>query len=765
MQERQTELGLSFDALANAEKQPSQEWKVYLAAIEYIRCGYFVVPIIKNGKKLPRSETGINYGSASSKRKTIDSWFHPDSGKFKGWNIGIATGRTDGVFVMDVDRHGDQDGLLALERLEKEYGQLPDGPVQDTPNNGKHYLFRWQENASQSTGKIAKAIDTRGGDTNSCKGHVVAFPSTINGKMYGWSKFGPLPNIPPWIMEKLGVLWVPTGGKGRGNENVTDEDVERPIEQEQIVRMLVAIDPNDLEYDDWLKIGLSVKSQLPDDVGLHIWDEWSSRGTRYDPKECIIRWKGFSDFGTVRGGTLFYYAKQAGWTPDVKEGDRSGNPFDEVVAQMNEEFAIVTIGGKIRIIKEKDNSDNHMMTHYDLMDKDSFSLLLMNKKIEYGTDKNGVPKKVSIGNLWLGHEGRRTYENGMGLFPDGKVPNGYYNTWNGFSVEPRKGDCSQFLYHIKEVICDGDEENNNFLLDWMADLVQDPANPKGCAVVMRGGEGCGKGTLANTIGSLFGSHHRHLIDDNHLTSNFNSHLFDAIVVFADEITWGGNKKTAGKLKGMITEKYLVGERKGIDAIQYRNMVHLLIASNSEWVIPAGADSRRWFVLNVPNTKANDRAYFMSINDELDNGGREALLYYLINRKITANLRHAPETEALQVQRMLNVQDDQVLNWWMTKLIEGKLRSPDVKDEGLKWPEVVGKTALHLEYEAYCLHRNQRCVNVSVFFKEMSKYGLKQIRPTVDGERVYCIKIPTVKNCIETVERKHGKIMGLDEEDD
>ena len=249
-----------------------------------------------------------------------------------------------------------------------------------------------------------------------------------------------------------------------------------------------------------------------------------------------------------------------------------------------------------------------------------------------------------------------------------------------------------------------------------------------------------------------------------ITSNFNSHLFDAIVVFADEITWGGNKKTAGKLKGMITEKYLVGERKGIDAIQYRNMVHLLIASNSEWVIPAGADSRRWFVLNVPNTKANDRAYFMSINDELDNGGREALLYYLINRKITANLRHAPETGALQVQRMLNVQDDQVLNWWMTKLIEGKLRSPDVKDEGLKWPEVVGKTALHLEYEAYCLHRNQRCVNVSVFFKEMSKYGLKQIRPTVDGERVYCIKIPTVKICIETVERKHGKIMGLDEED-
>ncbi|MDA3831801.1 MAG: bifunctional DNA primase/polymerase [Spirochaetales bacterium] len=183
MQERQSVLGLSFDALADAEKQPSQEWRVYLAALEDVRCDYFVVPIIVNGKKLPRAETGINYGSASNKRKTVESWFHPDNGKFKGWNIGIATGRTDGVFVMDVDRHGNEDGLLALKRLEKEFGQLPDGPVQNTPNDGKHYLFRWQENASQSTGKIAKAIDTRGGETNACKGHVVAFHSVIEGKM------------------------------------------------------------------------------------------------------------------------------------------------------------------------------------------------------------------------------------------------------------------------------------------------------------------------------------------------------------------------------------------------------------------------------------------------------------------------------------------------------------------------------------------------------------------------------------------------------
>ena len=184
-----------------------------------------------------------------------------------------------------------------------------------------------------------------------------------------------------------------------------------------------------------------------------------------------------------------------------------------------------------------------------------------------------------------------------------------FNTWNGFSVEPIKGDCSLLLQHIRDVICCGDDALYEWVMDWSADCVQFPGDIKGTAIVMRGKEGTGKGTFANTLGRLFGPHYVHLIDHNHLMGNFNAHLIEAIVVFADEITWGGNVKNQGKLKGLVTEQQLTGERKGIDAIQYRNFAHVIIASNAEWVIPAGANSRRWLVLDVDDGRANDRAYF------------------------------------------------------------------------------------------------------------------------------------------------------------
>jgi len=760
----------TFDTIA---KQPSHEWRVYLAAVEYARLGIPVVPLAKNSKRLPRKEMNISYSNASTSLKIIDKWFAPDGGKFVGGNIGIATGKEGGVFAVDIDRHGDADGLLALQKLEKKNGKLPDGPVAKTPNHGLHYLFRWQENASTSSAKIAKAIDTRGGTKSAHKGHIVAFPSVIDTKMYEWISGGEIPDIPEWVMSALGVLWQAPPerkieGEGRGNENVGDEDLEIVVDEDQMIRMLEFIDPEDMDYETWLRVGMSIKSQLPDKEGLDIWDKWSRQGSKYKKGECSTRWNGFSDFGTVRGGTLFYYATQGGWEPDKKKGDATGNKFDKLVERMNQTFAIVTVGGKIRILKEKSEYTETMLSHYDLMDKDGFSLLLANKKMKVKDDRGKI-KQIPVSQIWLGHEGRRTYENGMGLFPDDKVPHGYYNTWNGFAVEPREGNCDLFIRHVKHIVCNSNKDHYTWLLDWLADLVQHPAEPKGCCLVMRGDEGCGKGTLANTIGKLFGSHHRHLIDDTHLTSNFNAHMMDAITVFADEITYGGNKKTEGKLKGIVTERSLLGERKGVDSISYRNMAHLMIASNNQWVIPAGKNSRRWFMVDVSGSKIGDHAYFTEIADEIHNGGLEAILYYLLNRKITSSLNLAPVTEAIIEQRVLSTRYDSVLTFWVSRLIRERMLSPDIKAEHEgNWPVMVLKSELFEEYEEYCgtkkfLHAS----SFSVFHKGMKRFGVGTKRVKVGPsqvDRAYVSVLPKLKFAKEIIEDQYKGILGEEEDE-
>jgi hypothetical protein len=561
---------------------------------------------------------------------------------------------------------------------------------------------------------------------------MVAWPSVVNGLPYSWINGGPLTSTPTWIVDKINnQSWTNTpiiGAGGRGNENITITDELTPITNGQARDMVMAIDPNAVSYDEWLRIGLAIKSQMPDDRGLSLWDEWSRGGERYKRHECEKRWSNLQITGAVGVGTLFYHAKLNGWTP--ADTDVKSLGITELVAQMNQDYAIVMLGGKCRVIVEVDVLGCHSgwQRPFNLWDLQSFASYMKNQKYPVDTSK-GV-KEMQKYDLWMQNEARRTYPNGMGMFPDYNVPEGTFNTWRGFTVRPKEGDCGLFLSHVLNVLCRGEEEHWAWLMDWVADIVQDPANPKGCAVVVQGEEGTGKGTFASVIGSLFGTHYVQIIDTDHLTSNFNSHMADALVVFADEVTWGGNVKTAGKLKGLVSEKNLLVERKGVDAVQCKNMVHLIMVTNNEWAVPTGQGSRRWFALKTDDSKASNEKYFNAIYDELNNGGREALLYFLLNRRITSNLKVAPVTSELKHQRILSTNYNSAIEWWARKVMEGRIESPgdqdfDPNNTSIKWPEVVDASLLYAEYESYCLLRRCKILNVISFGMEMSKMGIKR----------------------------------------
>lgn len=97
------------------------------------------------------------------------------------YNLGLATGRGSGIFVLDRDDpDGGDTSLLALEA---EHGKLPYTLTQIT-GNGVHYVFQIPPDLEikNSVKKLAPGIDIRGNG-----GYVVAPPSKHeNGKFYTW---------------------------------------------------------------------------------------------------------------------------------------------------------------------------------------------------------------------------------------------------------------------------------------------------------------------------------------------------------------------------------------------------------------------------------------------------------------------------------------------------------------------------------------------------------------------------------------------------
>lgn len=287
--------------------------------------------------------------------------------------------------------------------------------------------------------------------------------------------------------------------------------------------------------------------------------------------------------------------------------------------------------------------------------------LLYPEPIQVGTNARGDARMAPLGEAWLRSPRRRFYA-GIELAPNSNGPQtGYYNLWRGWAVEPKKGDWSLFHQHL-ELITHGDPDWTAYLMKWLAETVQHPDRPIGTSLAFRGKPGTGKSTFARWFGALFGPHFLHLDSEQRLLGRFNAHLHNAIVVFADEAVWAGGKQGLGALKRMITEDTLAIERKGIDTLTVKNMIHLMVASNEDWFVPATLRDRRFAIFEIDDARANDRRFFAAVNAQLfEQGGLAALLYDLLEWRSDVDLGQIPQTPERAAQRELTFEPR--VEWW------------------------------------------------------------------------------------------------------
>ena len=221
-----------------------------------------------------------------------------------------------------------------------------------------------------------------------------------------------------------------------------------------------------------------------------------------------------------------------------------------------------------------------------------------NQLIKVGEKDNGTAMLMPAGKLWLSHQKRRTYLGGVVFDPSGNERDDQFNLWQGFAVTPAQGDWFLMRQHMLDVICGSDIDHCMYLHDIMARIVQRPGETGEVVIVLRGPEGVGKGVLARMLVKLFGRHGLQVSNPTHLTGKFNEHLRDLVMLFADECFYAGDKAHTGILKALATEPTLMIEPKGFPAFPVPNRLHIIMASNNDWVVPASLSSRRFFVLDV-----------------------------------------------------------------------------------------------------------------------------------------------------------------------
>ena len=351
---------------------------------------------------------------------------------------------------------------------------------------------------------------------------------------------------------------------------------------------------------------------------------------------------------------------------------------EDQLTELNVNNCVVLDGGKTLVLRFEQvehiaGGERYVYLVPTFLRFGDFRNFYLNRRVEIET-QNGT-KWVDLGSWWLEHSHRRQYA-GVIFRPAGaSIINNRLNLWTGWGVESKQGDWSLLRRHIREVLAAGDQRVYDYIMNWLAWAVQHPGEQAQVALVFIGERGSGKGTPGKALSKIFGQHALHLSSPEHLTGRFNAHLRQCSFLFADEAYAPRDKSAESSLQRLISEDTLTIEQKGRDPIEVPNLLHVMMASNNEWVIPAGAHERRFMVQRVSEAHRQDPAWFGPLYKQMREGGYEAMLFDLLARKLgNWHPRDIIHTEALtgQQEESLSPLDA----WWFELLQTGVLAGAD-----------------------------------------------------------------------------------------
>ncbi|MCF3592891.1 DUF5906 domain-containing protein [Rhodobacteraceae bacterium LMO-12] len=406
--------------------------------------------------------------------------------------------------------------------------------------------------------------------------------------------------------------------------------------------------------------------------------------------------------------------------------------IDPALRELNDQFTVLeNEGGKCRILEFVEiptGLKGKTRSVVTLQSFEDFRNRFLNRSVVVGRDKDGNDVKMALGKWWLQNAARRQFHSLTFRPRDGEeVGTGatrQLNLWQGFTVPPVPGDWSLMRAHIRDVLASGDEASDSYIIRWMAWTLQNPDEPAEVALTFRGEPGTGKGVFGRTMAQLFGQHGLHTGGSEMITGRFNKHFRDCCLLFADEVVWDGDRKAEAKVKTFLTEPTLMIEGKGVDAVTWPNMLHVIISSNSEWVVPAGPFERRYAVFDVAATQRQRRGYFAPLFAELESGGLAAMLHDLLAMDLGRwhPREDVPKTDALNDQKSRGL--DPIHSEVLDMLHEGALPFDMAADT--RGSDACPFVATN-DFKEHVLRRTRVAVTSVAVSKVLKKIGAKKNR--------------------------------------
>jgi hypothetical protein len=339
------------------------------------------------------------------------------------------------------------------------------------------------------------------------------------------------------------------------------------------------------------------------------------------------------------------------------------------LAELQDQFAIIDLSGEPRVIDRLhiaaflSGKSPGEPAFYKKTDASIWMKRVL-ETLPYPCDPIGV-----IRNFWV-DPGTVVYQ-GTAFTPPPSSAKAL-NFWVGPCTPDVTGSAKLILSYLHDVICGGDHLTFDYLMHFLAHMIQKPQEKPGVMLVLLGRQGTGKGMFFNLLRAIWSRTTLLVTDVDQVVGRFNACLERNYAVCMDEALFAGDRKSLDRLKSMITEPFINIEQKYQPARSIYSVHRFFAASNHDHFANVEMDDRRFVFFAVSDIYQQNANYFSQIVSALQDASTiGAFVYHLQGIDISSfNVRKKPNTSQHLLQKIKSLQG--VARYWYEVLLAGDL---------------------------------------------------------------------------------------------
>ena len=376
--------------------------------------------------------------------------------------------------------------------------------------------------------------------------------------------------------------------------------------------------------------------------------------------------------------------------------------------------------------------------------------------------------QINIGKYWK--DGKLKEATALSIYSAGKNKNLFIksrmtfysdntNNYSLFTGYPYKtletfneNIIKPFLEHTREVIANNDDKLYEYILNWIAYIVQNPAKKTGIVLVLLGRQGAGKTWWTDSLCDMLGKYAtKNITNIDHITGKFNSARLNQKLIVINELHDADQNKVfnPSALKSAITDKTFQLEKKGVDSVSCDAVDNFIICSNEFGCLKLDSDDRRYVVMEVNPKYKDDKLHFEPMYAMQNRAFYEQLLTYFMKRDIKGFIPQQNIPITKQKREMQRASENSCVQF-----IRAHVEAFNSK-EG--WPA----QSCYNEYQEFCKNNGFKAV-ASNTFGTRTRDCLEKKRVRCGGNRYYSYFL---KEGVKFDDDDDNEIVNLDDDDE